>query len=134
MHASANHLLLTQDNSNAGLRLTKAFTKLFDKDFVNIKALKSVSIQSLDQYAAQLNVSRNHLIDTVKSVSGKPPGLLIHERIVKEVSQLLIHTELSIAEISYLFNFESASYFTRFYKRFMSVTPSQYRDRERSVT
>lgn len=132
LHASGNHLA-TQDNSNAGLRLTKAFTKLFDKDFINIKALNPVSLQSLDQYAAQLNVSRNHLIDTVKAVSGKPPGVLIHERIVKEVSQILIHTELSIAEISYLFNFESPSYFTRFYKRFMNVTPSQYRDREKQV-
>lgn len=133
LHVSGKHNVI-QDNSNAGVRLTKAFTRLFEQDFINIKTLIPASIKNLDDYAAQLNVSRNHLIDTVKSVAGKPPGVLIHERTVKEVSQLLIHTELSIAEIGYLFNFEAPSYFTRFYKRYMNITPSQYRDREKQVT
>jgi len=123
--------LALQDNSNAGLRLTKAFTKLFDKDFENIKALQPVSVQSLDHYAAQLSVSRNHLINTVSSVAGKPPGVLINERVAREVSQLLIHTELSISEISYLFGFESPSYFSRFFKRYMDITPSLYREQEK---
>lgn len=132
LHVFGRHKVI-EDNSNAGIRLTKAFTKLFEKDFVNIKALNPVSVKTLDEYAAQLNVSRNHLIDTVKSVAGKPPGVLIHERTTREVSQLLIHTELSIAEIGYLFNFEAPSYFTRFFKRYMNITPSQYRDREKQV-
>ena len=122
-----------QDNSNAGLRLTKAFTKLFDKDFDSLKTLNPIPVRNLDDYSAQLNVSKNHLIDTVKSVAGKPPGVLMHERIVKEAAQLLIHTELSIAEISYLFNFESQSYFSRFYKRYMDISPSMYREREKQV-
>jgi AraC family transcriptional activator of pobA len=121
------------DNSNAGLRLTKAFTKLFDKDFDSLKILKPIPVRNLDYYSAQLNVSKNHLIDTVKSVAGKPPGVLMHERMVREAAQLLIHTELSIAEISYLFNFESQSYFARFYKRYMDISPSSYREREKQV-
>ena len=122
-----------QDNSNAGLRLTKAFTKLFDKDFECIKGFEPIPNNKLDYYAAQLSVSKNHLIDTVSAVAGKPPGVLINERIVREVSQLLIHTELSISEISYLFNFESQSYFSRFYKRYMDISPSLYREREKQV-
>jgi|GEM_PF-436926 len=120
-------------NSNAGLRLTKAFTQLFEKDLEEVKLTKQVSLKSLGSYAELLNVSKNHLINTVKSVSGKPPGLLIHERTVKEVCQLLVHTQLSIAEICYLFNFENPSYFTRFFKRYMDMTPSQYREKERQV-
>jgi len=122
-----------QDNSNAGLRLTKAFTKLFDRDFNSVKSFQPIPPRNLDDYAAQLNVSKNHLIDTVKSVAGKPPGVLMNERIAKEAAQLLIHTELSIAEISYLFNFESQSYFSRFYKRYMDISPSLYREREKQI-
>lgn len=132
LYAAGNHFAI-QDNSNAGLRLTKAFTKLFDKDFESIKTFHPVPIHNLDYYAAQLSVTKNHLIDTVRSVAGKPPGVLIHERMVREVSQLLIHTELSISEISYLFNFESQSYFSRFYKRYMDISPSQYREREKQI-
>jgi len=132
LYAAGKHFGV-QDNSNAGLRLTKAFTKLFNKDFESIKGFKAVPSHNLDHYASQLSVSKNHLIDTVSSVAGKPPGVLINERIVKEASQLLIHTELSIAEISYLFNFESQSYFARFYKRYMDISPSLYREREKQV-
>ena len=132
LYAAGNHLAI-QDNSNAGLRLTKTFTRLFDKDFESIKGLNPIPIRNLDDYAAELNVSKNHLIDTVRSVAGKPPGVLIHERIIREISQLLIHTELSISEISYLFNFESQSYFSRFFKRYMDISPSLYREREKQA-
>ena len=132
LYVAGNHFGI-QDNSNAGLRLTKAFTKLFAKDFESIKRFKPIPNHNLDHYATQLSVSKNHLIDTVSSVAGKPPRLLINERIVREVSQLLIHTELSVSEISYLFNFESQSYFSRFYKRYMDISPTSYREREKQI-
>ena len=116
------------DNGNAGQRLTTAFTKLFEKDFDTLQQFKSVTIKSLGEYAQLLNVSQNHLNDTVRLVSGKTPGTLIRERIVKEASQLLIHTKLSIAEICFLLNFEDPSYFTRFFKRYTSMTPKQLRN------
>ena len=121
------------DNGNAGLRLTTAFAKLFDKDFETLQQYKSVSVKSLGEYAKLLNVSQNHLNDTVRAVSGKTPGTLIRERIVKEASQLLIHTQLSIAEICFLFNFEDPSYFTRFFKRYTGMTPKQHREKEKQV-
>ncbi|WP_158796180.1 AraC family transcriptional regulator [Pedobacter sp. L105] len=132
LHISGNYQAALV-NSNAGLRLTKAFTQLFEKDFESVKRNQQASLKNLSCYAGLLNVSKNHLINTVKSVSGKPPGLLIHERMVREVAQLLVHTELSIAEICYLFNFENPSYFTRFFKRYMDSTPSQYREKEKLV-
>lgn len=121
------------DNGNAGLRLTTAFTKLFEKDFDPLKKFKTATIKSLGEYAQLLNVSQNHLNDTVRAVSGKTPGTLIRERIVKEASQLLIHTQLSIAEICFLFNFDDPSYFTRFFKRYTGMTPKQHRERDKQV-
>ena len=109
------------ENSNAGIRLTASFTKLFEEDF------KTLSPRSLEDYARQLNVTQNHLNDTVKAVTGKTPGTLIRERIIKEATQLLLHTRLSIAEICYMFNFTDPSYFTRFFKRYTGMTPGQYR-------
>lgn len=121
------------DNGNAGQRLTAAFTTLFDKDFETLQQYKPTTIKTLGEYARLLNVSQNHLNDTVRAVSGKTPGTLIRERIVKETSQLLIHTRLSIAEICFLFNFEDPSYFTRFFKRYTGMTPKHHRERDKQV-
>ncbi|SFF02902.1 AraC-like ligand binding domain-containing protein [Chitinophaga sp. CF118] len=121
------------DNSNAGLRLTTTFTKLFEKDFETLQKLKATTFRSLGEYARLLNVSQNHLNDTVRLISGKTPGTLIRERIIKEASQLLIHTQLSIAEICFLFNFEDPSYFTRFFKRYTGITPKQHREKEKQL-
>jgi len=41
LYAAGNHLAI-QDNSNAGLRLTKTFTRLFGKDFESIKGLNPI--------------------------------------------------------------------------------------------
>lgn len=103
--------------SNAAIRLTAAFTALIDKDFE----------QKLSTYARELNVTQNHLNDTVKAVTGKTPGVHIHERMIKEAAQLLIHTQLTIAEICYKLNFADQSYFIRFFKRYTGSTPGQYR-------
>lgn len=103
--------------SNAAIRLTAAFMALIEKDFE----------QQLSAYAGLLNVTQNHLNDTVKAVTGKTPGTHLHERIIKEATQLLIHTQLTIAEICYKLNFSDQSYFIRFFKRYTGVTPGQYR-------
>ncbi|WP_440133042.1 helix-turn-helix domain-containing protein [Chitinophaga sancti] len=109
--------------SNAAIRLTAAFTALIDKDFE----------QKLATYAGLLNVTQNHLNDTVKAVTGKTPGTHIHERMVKEAAQLLVHTELTIAEICYRLNFSDQSYFIRFFKKYTGFTPGQYRSNTKGL-
>lgn len=103
--------------SNAAIRLTAAFMALIDKDFG----------QKLSTYARLLNVTQNHLNDTVKAVTGKTPGTHLHERIIREAAQLLIHTQLTIAEICYRLNFADQSYFIRFFRKYTDLTPGQYR-------
>lgn len=109
--------------SNAAIRLTAAFMALIEKDVD----------QQLSAYAGLLNVTQNHLNDTVKAVTGKTPGTHLHERIIKEAAQLLIHTQLTIAEICYKLNFSDQSYFIRFFKRYTGVTPGQYRTNTKSL-
>lgn len=113
--------------SSAGLRLTMAFTRLYEDDFAPLVYRKPADVKSLDAYAALLHVSQNHLNDTVKAVTGKTPGTLIRERMIREASLLLIHTQLSVAEICFLLKFEDPSYFSRFFKKYTGITPLQYR-------
>lgn len=82
---------------------------------------------SIKQYADMLNVTPNHLNDTVKSVSGKTAGSLIQEMTLLEAKVLLHQTQITIAEIAFHLNFQEPSYFGRFFKKQTGMTPFQYR-------
>lgn len=82
---------------------------------------------SVKQYADMLNVTPNHLNDTVKSVSGKTAGSLIQEMTLLEAKVLLHQTQITIAEIAFHLNFQEPSYFGRFFKKQTGMTPFQYR-------
>lgn len=81
----------------------------------------------VSEYASLLNVSAGHLSEVVKSQSGKPAILHIHERLVMEARRLLFHTQHPLKEIAFDLGFSDASYFNRFFKRETEMTPAEYR-------
>ncbi len=84
-------------------------------------------------YAALLHISAGYLSEVVKAQSGKPAIAHIQERLVLEARRLLFHTHGSVKEIAYTLGFADASYFTRFFKRETSSTPTDYRRRSREM-
>ncbi len=78
-------------------------------------------------YAKELGVSQNYLNDTVKSVTGKSAGQLIHNQVLKQAKMCLSHSNLDIAEIGYRLGFEDPSYFSRFFKKHSGYSPSVFR-------
>lgn len=129
----SDHGYCIVDSGNASQRITKDFTKLYQLDFVPLESQNVTTVKSLSEYASALFVTQNHLNDTVKSVTGKTPGELIRERILKEASQLLMYTTLTISEIAFLLQFEDPSYFARFYKKYTQLSPKEQRQKRDSV-
>ncbi len=82
---------------------------------------------SVKEYAEMLNVTPNHLNDTVKATIGKTASSLIQEMTLLEAKVLLRQTQISIAEVAFHLNFEDPSYFGRFFKKLTGMTPFQYR-------
>jgi AraC-like DNA-binding protein len=83
----------------------------------------------VSDYAALLNISPNHLNKSVKAITGKSPTRWIDEAIVLEAKVLLSQTHLSISEIALEVGMEDQSYFTRLFKRYEGLTPSEFRAR-----
>lgn len=79
------------------------------------------------EYAELLNLTPNYLNSICKSLSGKSAGELIRERLLLEAKRLLIHEDKTVAEIAYQLGFQDNSYFSRFFKRYTSVTPDSFR-------
>ena len=82
---------------------------------------------SLKEYAEMLAVTPNHLTQTVKSLTGKTSSQIVKAKQILEIKRLLVHTNLSVAEIAHQLNFEDQSYFTKFFKRESGYSPLQYR-------
>ncbi|MDE5740417.1 MAG: helix-turn-helix domain-containing protein [Bacteroidaceae bacterium] len=78
-------------------------------------------------YADCLHCSACYLSTTIKKVSGKSPVKWIDEAVIKEACALLKSTNLTIQQISYQLGFPSQSFFGKFFKRIIGLSPKEYR-------
>lgn len=80
---------------------------------------------NIDGISKQQNLSRVQLYRKIKSLSGFSPNELVRIIRLKHAAQLL-SSGLSISEIAYQSGFSSASYFTKCFKEFYKVSPTDY--------
>ncbi|MFD2555481.1 AraC family transcriptional regulator [Sphingobacterium tabacisoli] len=112
-------LLGFEKNMNRNYQLTYEFKKLVDERFS--------SWNTIGFYASHFGISAKHLTEVVKAETGHTALQIIHERLLLESQYLLKHTTLSIKECAHILGFESASYFSRFFKSHTSASPIAFR-------
>ncbi len=83
--------------------------------------------RKVDFYASKLCVTSKYLSSMVKEASGKTPSKWIDEVVMEEIYHLLKDSNISIKEIAYELNFANASFFGKFVKRYIGVSPRHYR-------
>jgi len=86
---------------------------------------------SVRDYAKMLGVTTSHLTESLRLETGLTAGELIRARLLLEAKRLLLHSELTIAEIGYELGFEDPSYFSRFVRREIETSPVELRNRIR---
>lgn len=79
------------------------------------------------EYAEALNISLNALAKICKNYFDKNLTSLISERIIIEAKRELYLTDKTIKEISTELGYEDEFYFSRFFKKNTSISPSIYR-------
>lgn len=80
-------------------------------------------------YANQLNITAKYLNSICKQNSGITASEWIKRYTKERIILLLQNENLNIAEIAYEMEFSSRSFFTRYVKKVLGVTPSEYRNR-----
>jgi AraC family transcriptional activator of pobA len=80
-------------------------------------------------YAEALGITPAHLNAICRETSGSNALSVIHERVLLAARRELAYTDKSIADVAVSLGFSEPSYFTRFFKRAMGMTPRQYRQR-----
>ncbi len=99
--------------------LIKHFKQLVDKHFRTMKLPK--------EYARLLYITPNHLNAVSQDVLGVTAGDIIRDRVILEAKRLLINADMDVTQIAYDLNFQDNSYFIRFFKKYVGVTPDQFR-------
>lgn len=108
-----------QNSNNHQVVVFKQFKKLVEIDFT-----KNLSIT---QYASLLNISTNQLNTIVKTISGQTTSDMIKLRVILEAQQLLNFSDLSVSQIADHLGFEDSSYFARYFKNKIGVSPQEFR-------
>ncbi len=85
------------------------------------------SERSLQFYANRLFVTPKYLTQTVKKLSGKTAGEYIDELVIVEAKILLRDPSLTIAQVADLLYFSDQFFFSKFFKRYTGITPSDFR-------
>lgn len=89
--------------------------------------------KSVSYYARQLCLSENYLNRCIKRVIGRSAKQFINEVTLEYAKLLLLNSNLDIAEIGYELGYPSPSYFSKFFKKEMGVSPNEYRMSERAT-
>ena len=80
-------------------------------------------------YADKLGISLQHLSTTVRQVTGKSVLDTIAYIVIMDAKAKLKGTNMTIQEIAYSLNFPSASFFGKYFRRYVGMTPLDFRNR-----
>ena len=82
--------------------------------------------KSAADYAEMMNMTPKHLNRLTKQMLGKTPTQLITERILLEAKRMLVYSDDSFANISIALGYEDYPYFSRIFKKWTGITPTEF--------
>ncbi len=82
--------------------------------------------RSLTFYANQLCISPKHMSRCIVSFSGRPATEWIRSYVILEAKVLLRTRKYTIQQICYMLNFPNASFFGKYFKESVGMSPKQY--------
>lgn len=98
------------------------FQSLIEDHYPELKLPKEYAVL-LHTTPAQLNAICKEQLDI-------SAGELIRNRIILEAKRLLVNFELSVSFIAATLNFPDASYFVKFFKKYVGTTPDVFRKQQ----
>ena len=82
---------------------------------------------TLEDAADHLKISPPHLSRLFKAETGMTFSEYVNKLKIEEASSLLLYTEYTDLEISSLLGFSSQSYFIKVFRKFIGMTPKEYK-------
>ncbi len=99
--------------------------------FVELLTANDGKIRTVQKAGEMLNVSPKYLSKVISKAGGKTAMQYIHDYTMEAILYRLKYTDLSIKEIVVDMNFPNISFFGRFVKSMLGMSPREYREKLR---
>ena len=123
---------LTPVISHRKKELTQQYIAQLDEHIQQLKEGKAERAMEIRDLAQLLHVHPVHLSNTIKEVTGQSTCDLYEERLLKISKELILNTNMSIAEIARQLTYDPSN-FTKFFKHYTGITPKKFRNQRASL-
>ena len=96
-------------------------------DFMRLVEESDGRIRRVDEFASQLNVTPKYLSTILKEVMNRRPSTYIQLYTLKAIEYRLRFTDMTMQEISHDLRFPNPSFFGKYCKEHLGMTPLEYR-------
>ncbi|MGM9759012.1 MAG: helix-turn-helix domain-containing protein [Parabacteroides sp.] len=107
---------------------SKSRSEEIRKKFIQLAMENYTQQRNTSFYASRLSISSQHLCMIIKQKTGKSVSDIIAEMVIMDAKSQLKSTDLTIQEISYSLNFPNVSFFGKYFKRYVGLSPQNYRN------
>ena len=97
--------------------------------FIELLSNSDLKERTVNFYAEKLCITPKYLSVVCKRTSGKTASDWINEFVVKEIKKQLRHSSKSIKEIALDLDFPNLSFFGKYVKAHLGLSPTQYRNK-----
>lgn len=107
--------------------ITERYFELIHSHLEDLLSGSTDLMYELREIADRLSVSQRHLIRVVKETRGNHPCHFYVQAILEKSKHLMATTQIPISEIARKLTYDPSN-FTKFFRKYEGVTPSQYRN------
>lgn len=109
----------SEDHLTKNQMINKSFTQLVMQNYNRIR--------NVTWYAEKLEITPAYLCTIVKQVTGNTCMDIISRMVIMDAKSQLKSTNLSVQEIADSLNFTNMSFFGKYFKRYVGMSPLSYR-------
>ena len=115
-------LYINEEEFITNINLSKKYNDIFE--YINNNLSINIKINDLKNVT---KYSESFFTKTFVKDNSITLKKYVHDKVMAEVEQLLLYSDLPISEISDKFDFCELSYFTRWFKKYKNCSPTEYR-------
>lgn len=105
--------------NNRRLEVTYEFFRLLDERYASHKMVL--------EYAEELSVTPNYLNEIIKAVTGFSASHHIQQRVALEAKRQAMYARKNMKEVAYSLGFEDVAHFSKFFKRTVGLTFTDFK-------
>ena len=108
-------------------KITLSKSEQLCRSFMQLVTQHYNQTRNVNWYAQQLNITHAHLCSVVKQITGKTCADVIASMVIMDAKSQLKSTKLTIQAIADALNFANISFFGKYFKRHVGISPMEYR-------